>query len=210
MPIVLRSVFENLDSAWNVIIFHGTGNKEWLERLIDEKFKREKSRISLKDMKRPNVDVSEYNSMMMSREILEQIPTELFLIVQTDSMLCKGNGDLLKEFMMYDYVGAPWRATQTVGNGGLSLRRKSRMLEIVDKCSDKSHNEDGFFSGGCDGVRPNLPSYEQAKRFSIESVYNDKSFGVHKAWMHLPEYEGALNAQCPGLNELKELHNQFD
>jgi len=181
-----------------------------LEKLLDEKFKNVKSRVTLKDMNKSNIDMSEYNRMMMSREFLDQIPTEIFMIIQMDSIICGGRGDILKEFMSYDYVGAPWKADNTVGNGGFSLRRKSKMLEIVDTCYNKDMNEDIFFSQGCDGVKPNKPSFEQAKRFSIETVYNDTSFGVHKAWHHLPEHGMNLSKQCIGYDELRALQGQED
>ena len=40
-------------------------------------------------------------------------------------------------FLEYDYVGAPWPPNQDdnsygVGNGGFSLRSKSKMLECID------------------------------------------------------------------------------
>jgi len=193
-----------------MIFFHGTKNKEWLEKLINEQFPADKSRITLKDTGRARIDIAEYNRMMMGREILDQIPTEMFLVVQSDSILCKGEKELLKEFMGYDYVGAPWRNRSRVGNGGLSLRRKSVMLKIADKCPKGEHMEDGFFAFGCEGAEPRIPDFELAKKFSIESVYHPRSFGVHKPWHHLPDKGVALNQQCAGYDELKKLHGQED
>jgi hypothetical protein len=210
MPLVLRSIFENLDSSWKLILFHGPTNKEWLERIIHEKFAAEKSRITLKDTGRTRIDIPEYNRMMMGREILDQIPTEMFLVVQTDSLLCRGEKDLLKEFMDYDYVGAPWRDRSRVGNGGLSLRRKSMMLKIVEKCPKGAHMEDGFFAYGCEGAEPKIPEFELAKKFAVESVYHPRSFGLHKPWHHLPDKGSKLNQQCAGYDELKNLHGQED
>jgi Protein of unknown function (DUF5672) len=210
LPLVLRSIFDNLDHSWNIMLFHGSNNKQWLQALIDKSFAAEKGRITLKDTGKDRIDIPEYNRMMMSREILDQIPTETFLVFQTDSILCKGHANLLKEFMGYDYVGAPWAGRDGVGNGGLSLRRKSVMLKIVDKCPIGEHNEDGYFSGGCDGIVPKKPSFDDAKRFSIETVYNPESFGIHKAWDHLQERDTELSAQCPGYTELKQLYNQED
>jgi len=210
MPLVLRTVFDNLGPEWKLLIFHGPTNKEWLENLINSKFSDQKLRITLKDCGRTNIDIPEYNRMMMGREILDQIPTEMFLVVQSDSILCKGKGGILKEFMNYDYVGAPWRDREIVGNGGLSLRRKSKMIQIADKCEKLNHMEDGFFAYGCDGAKPVTPNFEQAKRFAIESVYHPESFGIHKPWHHLPTKGMELNQQCEGYDELQNLHGQED
>ena len=153
---------------------------------------------------------------MMSRRILDEIPTEIFLVVQTDSMICKSGKDIIKRFIekKYDYVGAPWKGTNAVGNGGFSLRRKSMMLKILEKCSKKTkeggdHNEDGFFSGGCEGTTPLKPSPEEAEIFSVETIYNGKPpFGIHKAWSHMPENSETLEKVCRGYTGLRDLNSQ--
>ena len=37
------------------------------------------------------------------------------------------------------------------------------MLKILATCDTLNHNEDGFFSGGCEGARPKKPTPEEAK-----------------------------------------------
>ena len=85
------------------------------------------------------------------------------------------------------------------------------MIEIIDKCSDRKyidtnslHNEDGFFSRLCtDIVNIKKPTVELAKEFSIETIYSDESFGIHKPWLHIkPEQIKNINEFCPGLDEL--------
>ena len=112
--------------------------------------------------------------------------------------------------MQYDYVGAPWKEINTVGNGGLSLRRKSKMLEILDKCEYKNNiNEDIYFSFACDGVTLNKPEYETSKQFSVETIYNDKSFGVHKPWLYnSPQDLDKIMKFIPELNELFLLNQE--
>ena len=58
------------------------------------------------------------------------------------------------------------------GNGGLSLRRRSKMLEIVNRCRHSASmdwNEDVFFSFPCPPVSISLPSVEIASHFGVES-----------------------------------------
>jgi hypothetical protein len=110
--------------------------------------------------------------------------------------------------LKYDYVGAPW-INQDVGNGGLSLRRKSKMLEIVEKCKNNKDgenyiNEDVVFSKGCDLVDLYKPNFDKAKDFSIETVDNDKSFGIHKAYAYLDTNK--IGEWCPEIIQLKELN----
>jgi hypothetical protein len=149
-----------------------------------------------------------YNELMMSDRILNKIPTEMFLVVQTDSLICKQGKNLINKFMKYDYVGAPWKGRNAIGNGGFSLRRKSVMLKVLEKCDKGKHNEDGFFSGGCDGAEVKKPTPEEAEEFSIETVKSKKnSFGIHKAWHHQPEEVDEHNSRCLGYSELRELNS---
>jgi hypothetical protein len=80
----------------------------------------------------------------------------MFLVFQTDSMIL--NKDRIYDFMNYDYVGAPFNTKfkwlqkypktdfYNVGNGGLSLRRKSKMMEILLNNKLKNINEDTYFA----------------------------------------------------------------
>ncbi len=208
LEFLLRNVLENLDDTWSFLVIHGTLNKDYIEGILKRLAPQQRQRITLQSLERSVLPVAEYNKMLMTKEFYERIPTEIFLLVQTDSMICPGTQELLKKFIHYDYVGAPWR-TGGVGNGGFSLRRKSKLLEIVEKCPPNPEaNEDGFFSEGCAAAKASIPSSKEAEEFSIESIYAPRSFGVHKAWHHLPQVNGALERQCKGYAQLKSLQKE--
>lgn len=59
-------------------------------------------------------------------------PAEWLLIYQTDSMLCANSKQSLNDWLEYDWVGAPWDPNGVGGgNGGLSLRRVSAIVDIL-------------------------------------------------------------------------------
>ncbi|KAE8444406.1 hypothetical protein EG329_000606 [Mollisiaceae sp. DMI_Dod_QoI] len=59
-------------------------------------------------------------------------PAEWLLVFQTDSMLCANSRQSLNNWLDYDWVGAPWNPNGRFGgNGGLSLRRVSKIIEIL-------------------------------------------------------------------------------
>jgi hypothetical protein len=216
MEFVLQNFTNMLDSRWNFIIFHGNQNEEYIYTILDNKLKNNLHRIKLINLNVDNLSINDYNSLLYDKTFYDNIPTEIFLIFQTDSMICPNFKDNIYKFIDYDYVGAPWiggHFPQTVGNGGLSLRKKSKMIEILDKCNNKYTKtgeleyEDAFFSNMCnDIVMINKPSYEDAKQFSIETVYSDNAFGVHKPWAHLNKDEiKNINNYCEGLEELANL-----
>ncbi|KAF7554753.1 hypothetical protein G7046_g6722 [Stylonectria norvegica] len=72
-------------------------------------------------------------------------PAEWLLIFQTDSVLCANSKHNLDDFLEYDWIGAPWNPNaRWGGNGGLSLRRVSRIIEVLQnqKRPDNSDPED--------------------------------------------------------------------
>jgi len=201
MEFVLENFLDNLDERWSFIIYHGTENLEWLNEIINRNqfiFKN-KNRLTLKSLGVENISWNLYNAMMANYEFINSIPTEVFLVFQTDTMISKPYKDLIYDFLEYDYVGAPWY--DGVGNGGLSLRRKTKMLEIIKTVPYyESLAEDIYFhrSG-----KMRSPTIEKAKEFSIETIYSPKSFGIHKPWKYVT---GITEEQCPGYNELVRLN----
>jgi len=206
LEFVLQNFNDNLSQEWQFVVFHGTQNKEYTETICKKIF--QPDRIKLVNMGVENLTISDYSGMFYKSLLYDNIPTEIFLIFQTDSVICSNHKDLINNFLKYDYVGAPWDqgGVKNVGNGGLSLRRKSKMLEIVEKCDKHMDgvNEDLIFSRGCGVTELNKPSVDEAKKFSIESLDNEKSFGIHKAYAYLDANK--IGTWCPEITELKKLN----
>lgn len=206
LEFVLTNFLENLSDDWNIIIFHGNNNVEYIKNIINKSLIKYKDRITLKNVHVDNLTLDDYNKLLVSTDFYKEIPTEIFLIFQTDSIICKQYKDLINTFLKYDYIGAPWK-DKNIGNGGLSLRRKSKMLEIIKKCEYKNQPEDVYFSYACPDIIRKQPSFEDAKKFAMETVYNDVSFGVHKPWLHQSKRNiSNKNNFCEGLDKLKELN----
>lgn len=230
LTFVLRNFAENLPPEWNILVLHVKDNEAWLKEKLAEggELADVASKIKLTSISEKTISRSDYNKMLQSIDFYEHhIPaeTETFIFFQLDSMICKPHKDLLNNFLKYDYVGAPWPTpfhysasvpwtligTSNVGNGGLSLRKKSKMLEMLRKCPpaepSDSLGEDSYFSAICNNVQINRPTADQAREFSIEMIYHPKSWGVHKPWAYLHWNNGdTLEAQCPGIKQLKELY----
>jgi hypothetical protein len=216
LEFVLGNFLENLDGRWSIIVFHGTDNEAFVKDIIAAK---RTDRITTANIGRSNLTKEEYSAFMMSTEFLHKVPTETFLIFQTDSMICPQYKNTVEKFLKYDYVGAPWKEIPKeyeqrgtlVGNGGLSLRRKSKMLEILEKCPVSPSNipEDVFFALPCGAVRIYKPSESMAKEFSVEMLYSPKSWGIHRAWNKDNVGEGRteeIEQQCRGYKMLVELN----
>lgn len=208
LQLVLDNFLHRLDKRWGFLIFHGTENKTYLDDIINLHFSDHKDRISFVNMNVPDLSIYNYNAMLMSPKMYSYIPTETFLIFQTDTLLSDIHYNKIYDFIDYDYVGAPWQPHMNigdVGNGGLSLRKKSKMLEVIAKNPPSPmKNEDIYFSNNSFLKKP---SATDAKLFSVETVFSPVSFGVHKPWLYLPRYQiQEIAKHIPRIFELQELN----
>jgi hypothetical protein len=214
LPFVLRNFAENLPPEWSILVLHGTDNEAWLKEKLAEggELAPHAARIKMTSLGIQNLSIFDYSKLLQSIDFHEKyIPSETFLIFQIDSIICKPHKDLLQKFLKYDYAGAPWSITHPgeVGNGGLSLRKKSKMIQKLRECPPKNPQdpEDAYFSSSCDSVKIYKPTFEEAHEFSIEQIYSPKSWGVHKPWGNPPwEHVEELEKQCPGVKELQTLY----
>ena len=84
---VLENALTNLDENWSVVILHGTQNKEYLENLCNNELKDYKSRIKMHNLQVKNLSLEDYNKLLTSKRFYDYIPSEHFLIFQTDSII---------------------------------------------------------------------------------------------------------------------------
>jgi hypothetical protein len=200
---VVKNALENLSTEWNIILFHGIDNKQYVTDICAS-LPIYNNRLQMINLNITNLTIPEYSRLLVSKEFYMKIPTEIFLIFQTDSLIFAKHKHLVNNFLRYEYVGAPWsnalRNNTHVGNGGFSLRRKSAMLRVIDTVVYRGEPEDVYFS--CSG-KLNVPTMDEAKMFSTESIYSPVSFGCHKPWYHkrlLRTYPEAL--QLSVLNDI--------
>jgi hypothetical protein len=191
LQFVLDNFLTNLSDEWNIVVCHGTENIQYLTDIVNT-LHMYKNRITLVNLHVSNLTLADYNLLLTSNAFYDYIPTEMFLIFQTDTMIFPRYKHLINNFLSYDYVGAPWKFplgvdrkivgnnTGRIGNGGLSLRRKSKMLQILENFPYKGAPEDVYFGTVTDTLR--MPSIEEAKSFSIEMMFHPATFGCHKPW----------------------------
>lgn len=205
LELVLKNFTENLDDSWGFIVFHGNKNIDFVQNIINKL--NINNRVKLVNLNINNLTIDDYNNLFYNETFYSHIPTEIFLVFQTDTFICKKYKNVINKFLKYDYVGAPWDGPwskgKNVGNGGLSLRRKSKMLELLKRCDHKWENnllaEDIFFSNclNCQNINVYKPSFEEAKEFSMETIQSDNSFGIHKYWIY-----GNQANYCDNIEEL--------
>ena len=136
-------------------------------------------------------------SSFVVNHLHEVFTTAFCLVVQRDGFI-RNHHLWNDEFLLYDYVGAPWDSpwdryvgcsVNRVGNGGFSLRSK-KLMTMVSKHNGWYNGiepEDAWICQRCyvDLCRCGIKfaPFDVARRFSIEApvgLSDDQVFGFHR------------------------------
>ena len=154
-----------------------------------------------------------YNAFLKNEDFWKGLDEQGYkkcLIVQDDGMLI--HGKTLEPYLQYDYVGAPWTDVpdnryikeyvnrELVGNGGFSLRDIQKSYQVCATFKNEKnelfyHNineipEDVYFVKCLKKMMKdaNVAPFNDARRFSIEQVFQHTPCGFHKFWVyHSPQ-----------------------
>jgi hypothetical protein len=201
LEFLIRNCIYKLGSEWSQTIVCGNLNYEYIMDIvkkIDRDIKVIKSEFD-------NLFPSEYSLFLSSAKFWNLFYGEKILIYQEDTCIFKKN---IMEFIQWDYIGAPWKKEQNdtpncVGNGGLSLRSKSVMLDVISRIGlfETKYNssteaymknsrltippEDVYFSKNIQDLNiGKVANWNSAYKFSCESVLHENSFGGHGIWVN--------------------------
>ena len=105
-----------------------------------------------------------------------------------DAIFCANSNKTLNDFLEWDWIGAPWSKDATYGgNGGLSLRRVSKILQVLDEETrppGDSALEDLWLTTRINNLKgARMPYANVSKTFSVESVWDEQPLGYHIGWL---------------------------
>lgn len=188
---VIRNVMHFLGSGWNLEIVTSERNIPYIENCFPG------CTFRITTVPYDNMNQTLYNHLLMDPWFWWRIPEEHILIFQTDCIMFRRGMD---EWMDFDYVGANYfnpdeTAVEYGGvQGGFSLRRKSAMLECLNKVSLSDvqrwrnsnglkpltrFHEDVYFTHACEMLKKKVPDVDIRKLFSIEAEYFPCPIGHH-------------------------------
>jgi len=226
LPFVLNNVMSILPDGWGLQIFHGSNNLEYVKKVTDTELLNGKE-ITYTDLKIDSISADDSSlEIMLTEDFWNKVVGETVLYFECDSMLCPNSEYKVEDFEHFDFIGGYWgnqldmleNDYSKVMNGGLSIRKKSFMLDIIKNelqpYLDRGGNpcEDYFVT---DRIR-NKPKVKDVLSFSIDNGYmyplNDKApFGLHKPWGANPAkghgkyYEDIIRV-CEQVKELERLN----
>lgn len=194
IDVIIKNLMLQLGTDWGLCLYLDHDNVEFYKKIADDHFINPDQIVWIVDDIK-DLNIEKYDEMFTSLSFWESLPGEKILIFQADTWLLKNN---ISDFLQYDYVGAPWswhrKRVKVGGNGGLSLRSKSAMIDVLTKqengtevkrfgYNDEIQREDVFFSNTMmhnEGYV--LPEYGVAKQFSTETMYYHDPVGFHQAY----------------------------
>ncbi|EPS43274.1 hypothetical protein H072_2751 [Dactylellina haptotyla CBS 200.50] len=149
-----------------------------------------------------------FTNLTFYRDVLA--PAEFLLVFQTDAMLCANSKQDLDDWLKYDWVGASWRTSDRFGgNGGLSIRRVSKIITVLENQVRIKHSEpEDVWLTSRMGLLPGarMANGTEQQKFSAEMIYSEKPMGFHTgnggAWLHggvwgTPDLRRQMWEYCP-------------
>ena len=213
MVSIVHNVNYHIPSVWPIQIFHGKANQNFIQNstlapLIQS------GKIILTLM---YVAYGKYetNRLLTDAKFWKRVRGEKILFFQIDSVMCSNSPHKVSDFLQYDYVGAPWDLSwfsfskvDLVGNGGFSLRSRSKLLDLLDLVPYKPRMpEDVWYSQNLRRVNGSVAPVNVAKTFAVESIYYERPLGVHrfhlscrvqkKLFKTCPESQMIMSRTCP-------------
>jgi hypothetical protein len=180
---VITNLINKLSNDWSHTVVCGPSNYEYMKKIAP-----------FTQIIKLNLDIkniNDYNNLLLTTDFWNLFDGEKLLIYQEDSILFHGE---IEPFMEYDYIGAPWIQDHVPdgygGNGGLSLRTKSVMIECLNKHIPPPYTyfdrqpEDFYFSNTLyhNGIGKLAPR-KVAMNFSQEQIISKTAMGGHQFWM---------------------------
>ena len=227
LPFVLNNVMSVLPEDWKLQIFHGSNNFDYINEIVQTDDLLQRRDVVFTDLKIDSITADDSSlDIMLTEDLWNQVIGETVLYFESDSMLCPNSENKIENFEHFDYIGGYWgnqlgmldNDYSKVMNGGISIRKKSFMLDIIkNELQPYLENggnpcEDYFVS---DRMR-NKPTVREVLNFCIDNGYmypldNKAPFGLHKPWGTNPakghgKYYDEIKKVCEGVEELERLH----
>jgi len=209
LEFTIRNAIHKLGKKWSFTVICGKENNEMMERICKSISKK----IKIIVLPYSNISQEEYSNILITSNFWELLTGDKILIYQEDTIIF---GDNIISFLDYDYIGAPFNKNSDdtpnkVGNGGLSLRSKQKMLEVIKTCNINNLNinsstmnymkyrglqnppEDIYFSKNLQEMNiGEVANWNTASKFASETVFNPNSWGAHKIWVGTKKWKSYI------------------
>ena len=199
---VVHNVNNHIPSTWPIQIFHGKDNEQFIRNSTLAPLIRT-GKITL-DFMDEVYGKNRTSELLTNPQFWRRVRGEKVLFFQIDSIMCSNSPHRVTDYLQYDYVGAPWTRAilpfdteYRVGNGGFSLRTRSKVLALLALLKHSPGiPEDLWYAQNMRHVNGSIPSIEVAKTFAVESIPYERPVGIHRTTLPCAVRE-KLFQTCP-------------
>jgi hypothetical protein len=197
LPLIINHFQNTLGSSWNFVFYCGVGLKQqWSQQL---------NNVDIRELPVGNLNAETYSDLFKNIEFWKSLPGEWILTFQTDAWIVNNPPFTIDYFIQRNksYLGGNmdflWVEMRNqvkepiLGhyNGGLSLRKKSHMIHILNKFPPmitvesktsqrfEQHSEDVYFTIGCYKLGFPIANDEEDSHFAIHKIFHSSFFGIH-------------------------------
>jgi hypothetical protein len=230
----LANFHAQLPLHYDMYVFHGKSANKFARAAAAFIVRERTRKIRFRALDTDNLTAEQYNAMFRQSQFWAKVPAEHILVFQTDAAVCgeeeassstsTASANIppsLAEFEDFGYIGCSfrpdcvgsctphfWHKQVFYGVGGLSLRKKSFMMECIKQIHEQLP-EDVFFSKGLHVLpaagRWKVPTGPDVQRFCAQHSIQNRSWGVHKPDRHL--WPKAV-AMCPAIQPWVDSHKK--
>lgn len=124
--------------------------------------------------------IADYNRLMTSKRLWRNLSQfESVIVFQHDSQLVRHG---IEDFFQFEFCGAPiswFQNPNNLMNGGLSIRSPKAMMRVINSIDYDGDAEDLFFCKSLYQLNGFMPTCEEAKKFSVETLFYETPIGIH-------------------------------
>ena len=141
-------------------------------------------------------------------------PAQHVLVFQADAILCANAHRTVDDFFEWDWIAATLDDTKHLYNGGLSLRNRTMILDILREGNNWEREtasgewtmggEDVWFSTKMDQRGAHLPEQRVALQFACQHDWHisheKEPLGYHKVHKNVPGHLDEIARWCPEIS----------
>lgn len=198
LPIIIHKFQKSLGESWKIVFYCGKGLKErWTPEL--------NSAIEIRELNTTNLKPHEYSDLLKTKDLWLSLYGDYVLVFQADTWIINTGKYTIDFFinknvsyiggnMNYPWYEHPFNMPFPNYNGGLSLRKRSDMIKIIESFppiqtrlqsgandSIEGMAEDVYFvKGSCNLKMPLGDSDEDFNHFAIHTIFYKEVFGIHQ------------------------------
>ena len=167
--------------GWSIAIVCSDLNIEYIKGVLGKNLETVHIIQMFQGNPSPEAGKNEYNKLLQSSDFYQALPSESLLMMEMDTYLRKHIPDSI---LQYDYVAAPYAWDINMSGGGLSFRKRSKMLRVCDEYKESIWAQDIYAFKGMKAIGASIPSFEEGLEYFCESCLYEDPIGLHQWWTY--------------------------